>query len=261
MVVASLALGGTVGVLLSAGFLWWEVGRYAAPQVPVSRFDERKVLSAYTVGLFVGVPLAVSLVLFLAAAANGALPGAVLFLGLLVLGGELSQYLLTRSVYWGAGVARPFYAVSLRAGVGGILALAVVASYLGSTGWPSVVGVLTALLTALALVVLEVSAGLLAYRDVRPEAARIGGPWPAALFEVVAFFLLALGYDAGVAGRLLGPAVVILGGALAYRGRRAILGSVPAPPEPLRSDGSAPPAYGRTGAPEAPTAGRPPPGA
>ena len=48
MVVASLTLGAVVGVLLSGAFLYWEVGRYAEPQVPVTLFDERKELFAYT---------------------------------------------------------------------------------------------------------------------------------------------------------------------------------------------------------------------
>ena len=66
MPVASLplSLGALVGVGLSGGFVWWEVGRFAVPQVPVSLFDERRELIAYTAGLFVGVPLAVAFLLF-----------------------------------------------------------------------------------------------------------------------------------------------------------------------------------------------------
>jgi hypothetical protein len=58
VVVASLSLGAVAGVLLSAGFIWVEVGRYATPQVPETLFDERREIFAYTAGLFIGVPLA-----------------------------------------------------------------------------------------------------------------------------------------------------------------------------------------------------------
>src|SRR5208283_3550709 len=77
MVVPSLTLGGLVGVALSGGFVYWEVGRYSTPQVPQTLFDERKEVTGYTVGLFVGVPLAVAYILFVDSMANGALPGAL----------------------------------------------------------------------------------------------------------------------------------------------------------------------------------------
>jgi len=246
MVNVSIALGGLVGVVLSAGFLWWEVGRYAAPQVPVSVFDERKVLAAYTVGLFVGVPIAAAYLLLVASVANGALPGAALFLGGLVVGAEVSQLLLARSRYWGASPAVPFYAASFRAGIGGILALAAVAAYLGGATTPTVLGIGTALLTALALVALEVAGGLLSVRARSPAAARVGGPLPGALFGAVAFFLLALGPSAGPVGALAAPLVVTGGAALTYRGRRAILAEVPPPTgaAPLE-DEARPRSYGR----------------
>ncbi len=247
MVVLSLTVGGVVGVLLSAGFLWWEIGRYATPQVPVTVFDERKLLAAYTVGLFVGVPFAVAFVLFAASAANGALPGAALFLALLVGGTEAAQHFVARTAYWGSGPAVPFYLVSFRAGIGGILALAALASYLGGSVRPTALGVGSAALEALALVALEVAGGLLSLRDLRPSSARAGGPLAGALFALVAFFLLGLGPSAGATGALAAPLVVAAGALLAYRGRRGILASVPAPstaPRPL--EGGSRSAYGRT---------------
>ena len=247
MVVASLTLGGIVGVLLSGGFLWWEVGRFATPQVPVTVFDERKLLAAYTVGLFVGVPLAVAYVLLLASVANAALPGTALFLGGLVAGTELAQRLLQRSAYWGSGPAVPFYAVSLRAGVGGILAIAAVASALGGAGALAVVPIASALLTAVALVALEVVGGLLSLRSRTLRAARLGGPLVGAFFGAVAFFLLAVGPTAGPWGALAAPALVLTGAGLAYRARRGLLAEVPPPtgPPPKREDRE-PLAYGRT---------------
>jgi hypothetical protein len=247
MVVASLSLGGLVGVVLSGGFLWWEVGRYAAPQVPVTVFDERKVLAAYTVGLFVGVPLAAAYVLLTAAFANAALLGAGILLGGIVAGTEAAQLLLVRSAYWGSSVAVPFYAVSLRAGVGGILGLAAVASYLGGVRSPTVVGLSAALLAAGALLALEVAGGLLSLRSRSGSTRAAGGPWVGGLFGVVAFVLLGLGPAAGPVGSIVAPLVVLLGSVLAYRGRRGALDEVPPP----SAAGSALPsehpfAYGRT---------------
>jgi len=246
VVVASLTIAGVVGVVLSGAFLWWEVGRFAEPQVPETRFDERKLLAAYTVGLFAGVPLGVAYVLYVVSAANGALVGAVLFLVLLVVGTEAGQILVGRTRYWGTGPALPFYLVSFRSGVGGILALAAVAYYLGGTSWPTVVGLSAALLTAVALVALEVAGGLLSIVDRRPEAGRVGGAVAGGLFGVVAFFLLALGPAAGPFGMVLAPLVVTGGAFVVYRGRRAILEAVPPPSAVGRPSEDQPLAYGRT---------------
>ena len=229
MVDIALSLGGLVGVLLSAGFVWWEVGRFAAPQVPVTVFDERKVLAAYTVGLFVGVPLAATFLLLAASLANGALPGAALFLGGIVVGTEIAQFLLVRSRYWGAGTALPFYAVSFRAGVGGILALAVVAAYFGSVSSPSAIGIGTALLMAGALVALEVAGGLLSLVRQGSAVVRRGGPLAGGIFGTVAFFLLGVGPTAGVLGAVAAPLVILGGAWLTYRGRRGMLAEVPPP--------------------------------
>ncbi len=257
MVVLSLTLGAVAGVLLSTGFVWVEVGRYAAPQVPVTLFDERKVLAAYTVGLFAGIPLAAAYLLLLVSVANAALPGAALFLGGLVVGAEAGQLLLTRSKYWGASTALPFYVVSFRAGIGGILALAAVALYLGGTTTVTALGLGSAIATAVALVGLEVTGALVSLRPVGLAAARAGGPVAGGLFAVVAFFLLALGPVAGPGGSLAAAIVVLAGSALAYRGRRRLLAEVPPPTGPAPpTDAALPRAFGRTplpaGAPGAP---------
>jgi len=88
VVVASLSIGAVVGVLLSGGLVYYEVGRFATPQVEETRFNERRAIFAYTGGLFVGVPLAIFLLLFLTATGNGAWPGALLFMALLLATGE-----------------------------------------------------------------------------------------------------------------------------------------------------------------------------
>lgn len=258
MVVASLTLGGVVGVVLSAGYLWWEVGRFATPQVPVTVFDERKVLAAYTVGLFVGVPLAAAYLLLVASLANAALPGAALFLGSLVVGTEVAQRFLVRSGYWGRSPALPFYAVSFRAGTGAILALAAVAGYLGSVVVPTVEGTVAALLGAAALVGLEVAGAFLSLRRTSGSSIPSGGPLAGGLFGAVAFFLLGIGPTAGPAGALGAPLVILFGAALVYRGRRGWLAEVPPPTgaAPLRTE-DRPLAYGRTAPPDEPSGSGP----
>jgi len=248
MVVLSLTLGGVVGILLSAGFVWWEIGRYATPQVPVTVFDERKVLAAYTVGLFVGVPLAAAYLLLVTSLTNAALYGAAVFLGGLVVGTEVAQRWVERSAYWGSTPAAPFYAVSLRAGIGGILAIAAVASYLGTVTTPTVLGTLSTVLTAIALVALEVAGGLLSTRRPSAVSSRPGSPWAGGLFGAVAFFLLGIGPTAGPLGALAAPVVVLAGALTTYRRGRRILAEVPAPTGPapaLATDRPLP--YGRTG--------------
>lgn len=254
MVVPSLAIGGGVGVLLSGGFIWWEVGRYATPQVPVTLFDERKLLTAYTVGLFVGVPLALAYLLFLVALANGALVGGLVLLVGLAGGAELAQYLALRTTYW-KGPAVPFYALALRAGIGGILALTVLSSYLGSASLaPSELA--PAVVRTLAVVALEITGALVTLAPRAPAQGVGSHPLSGVLFGVFGFFLIGLGTLAGTTGELLGAAVALVGSALVYRRLRHLLADVPPPRTagaPLASTGAT--AFGRTDAKEP----RPPP--
>jgi hypothetical protein len=246
VVVASLSLGGLVGVVLSGGFVYWEVGRYATPQVPATLFDERRELFAYTAGLFVGVPLAVAYLLFATALANGALPGALLFLALLVGGGEAAQVFLLRTRYWGVGESGPFYALGFRAAIGGILALALFAAYLASPTLTAV-GLGAAGLDAVAVVALEVSTALLSVRLPPAPGRPSGGPWSGLLLGLVGFFLLGLGPLGGAVTEIGAPLVAILGATLAYQRRRSILGEIPPPnvATPPR-EAAAVGAYGRT---------------
>jgi hypothetical protein len=223
-----LSLGALVGVLLSGGFVWWEVGRYATPQVPVTLFDERRELFAYTAGLFVGVPLAIAFVLFFDSMANGALPGALLFLALLVIGTEIAQWALLRTRFWGPGESGPFYALGYRAAIGGIVALALVSQYFG-TASPTADGIALIVLQSVAVVGLEVAGALLSMRA-RPGSGRTGGgPVSGSIFGVVGFFLVGLGPIAGEAAAFGGALVALLGAALVYRRLRPILAAIPPP--------------------------------
>lgn len=246
MVVASLSLGAAVGVLLSAGFVWVEVGRYATPQVPETLFDERREIFAYTAGLFVGIPFAVVYVLYQFSMANGALPGALLFLALLVGGTELAQWAILRSRYWGRDESAPFYALGFRAAVGGIVALAVVSQYLsGATVTADGVGLVV--LESVALVGLEVTGALLSIPPGRGGPPRRGGALSGALFGGLGFLLLGVGPLGGETSAYVGAGLVLVVAAFLYRNLRAMLASIPppsaGPPAPVPRETSP---YGRT---------------
>jgi hypothetical protein len=252
MVDLSLSIGGLVGVVLSGGFVYAEIGRFATPQVPETLFDERREVFAYTAGLFVGIPLAIAFLFFLDSMANGALPGALIFLAALVGGTEVAQWALLRAHYWGGTGSGPFYALGYRAGIGGIFGLAIVAQYLAGPvlTWD---GVTLSVLESVAILTLEVAGALLSLPPSATEGRKGGGPVPGAIFGIVGFFLLGLGAlsDVGTLGGeevAYGAALVaLLGGFLVYHRLRPILAAIPAPsageaPPPR----PAPPTYGRT---------------
>jgi hypothetical protein len=257
----SLSVGALVGVLLSGGFVYSEIGRFATPQVPETLFDERREVFAYTAGLFVGVPLAVAFLFFLSAMSNGALPGAAIFLAGLVGGTELAQWALLRSHYWGTGESGPFYALGYRAGIAGIFALAVVAQYLAG---PSVTwhGVLLLLVESVAILALEVAGALLSLPPSEAAGRKGGGPLAGAIFGAVGFFVLGIGALSGVATvdaeavTYAAVLVALLGGLLVYHRLRPILFGIAPPsagaPPPVRE---VPPTYGRTDRPGAPANG------
>jgi hypothetical protein len=247
-----LTLGAVVGVLLSGGFILIEVGRYATPQVPETLFDERREVFAYTAGLFVGIPIALALLFFLASMANGALPGALIWLVLLVVVTEVAQWLLMRTHYWGHGESGPFYALGFRAGIGGIFGLAVVAQYLSG---PSVgaAGVAVVVSQAVALLGLQVTGALLSLPASEAAGRSGGGPFPGAIFAALGLFLVGLGplADPGTNGdptvAIAAAVVALIGAGLVYRRLRPMLALVPPPTaggvQPARRAAAT---YGRT---------------
>jgi len=246
MVLASLTLGAVVGVLLSGAFLYFEVGRFAEPQVPVTLFDERKELFAYTAGLFVGIPLAIAFVLFQISMGAGALIGAVVFLALLVVGDEVAQWALLRTRFWGTDPAKPFYALGYRAAIGGIISLAVVSQYL-SNPTITVDGTALVILESVAIVALQVAGSFLSLPAIVPGERTGGSAVAGGLFSTIGFFLLGLGAVGGETTAYGGALVALLGAALVYRRLRPTLASVPAPmagPKPPKE--AAPLPYGRT---------------
>jgi hypothetical protein len=252
MVDLGLTIGAIVGVVLSGGFVYGEIGRYATPQVPETLFDERREVFAYTAGLFVGIPLALAFLFFLASMSNGALLGAGIFLAALVIGTELAQRTLLRTHYWGTGDAGPFYALGYRAGIGGIFALAIVAQYLAAPTltWD---GVVLVLLESAAVLALEVAGALLSLPPSAALGKKGGGVWQGGIFAAVGFFILGLGALSGTsttsdeAVAYAAVLVALFGGLLVYYRLRPLLSLVRAPssgtPPPSRS---APLAYGRT---------------
>ncbi len=241
-----LSLGALVGILLSGGFVWLEVGRYAAPQVPASLFDERRELFAYTAGLFVGVPLAIVFVLFVDAMEGAALIGGLIFLAVLVVATEAAQALLLRTRYWGRGESTPFYALGYRASIGGIMVLALVSQYFASSVTITWDGIALVLLQSAAVVLLEVAGALMSVRAAPGERRSRGGPVSGGVFGVVGFFLLGLGALSGEAGAFLGAALALLGSYFVYQRLRPLLAAIPSPeaaPPLARTDATA--AFGR----------------
>lgn len=242
MVNVALSIGGVIGVLLSGAFVYFEVGRFAAPQVPRTLFDERRELFAYTAGLFVGVPIAFAFLLLESATANGALVSAIIDLAIVAAAAELAQWLLGRSHYFGGVAATPFYAVGLRAGIGAILILAAVTSILSSPtlSWE---GLVLAAAQSLALLAIQVNGGLQSIPRSAAARGASGGPISGLLVGFVALAVLALGLSVS---QLTGAAAALLvvGGLLpSYRRlRRRILEAAAAPPAPPPTES----AFGRT---------------
>ncbi|MGA7860871.1 MAG: hypothetical protein WCB19_03330, partial [Thermoplasmata archaeon] len=209
-----LEVGGFLGVLLSAGYVYLEIGKFATPQVPTSRFNESKALAAYVVGLFVGVPLALVWIFFEVSVAGGNAISAIIDVVLLAVGGQLAQTVLLRTHFFGFTPADPFYALAMRAGIGGLLTLGTVAEYLGGTVTP--LGIALAATQSVALVLIQVTGGL---RDLLPvpTASSVPRQRLASLFLVVVLYLLtALGEYYGTLYGLVGAALAIAGAAFLY---------------------------------------------
>jgi len=209
-----LEIGGFLGVLLSAGYVYFEIGKFATPQVPTSRFNESKALAAYVVGLFVGIPLALVWIFFEVSVAGGNAISAIIDVVLLAVGGQLAQTVLLRTHFFGFTPADPFYALAMRAGIGGLLTVGTVAEYLAGTVTP--LGIALAATQSAALVLIQVTGGL---RDLLPvpTASSVLRQRLTSLFLVVVLYLLtALGEYYGTFYGLVGAALAIAGAAFLY---------------------------------------------
>jgi hypothetical protein len=236
----ALSVGGFVGVLLSGAFMYWQVGRYATPQVPQTLFDERKEFVSYVVGLFAGAALVVPLV-FLEYALSPI--SALVDIALVVLGGEAVQWAAHRSVYF-RGEAFPFYALGIRAGIGGLLALGIVDVFLSGT--PTLDVGLYAAAQVVAVVLLEVAAAVLSLPNRgEPTSWRTGSPARSIVFTFLGFILLSFGLWVDPYTGAAAAGLAAIGAVWLYLQRREkVLGSV----VPPRTDGAALPAspYRRT---------------
>lgn len=225
----ALSIGGAVGIVLTGAYLWWEMGRYATPQVAENRFDERRMIFAYTLGLFVGILLVIPWDLFLLEMGIGNLLFAVFFLVALVLITELVQRLIRRTAYWGKGPSFPFYAVGLRAGIGAILILALVGPYLSSPviTWD---GVTVVVLQSLAILAVEVTGALLSFPTPATAGHRPGGGlFHASLISAIGFFLLGFNALGGEVVGSVAAGIALLGSLYLYRRLRGIFDRVPPP--------------------------------
>jgi hypothetical protein len=240
-VVDVVTSGAFAGVLASGAYLWLEVGKYAAPQVPRSLFDERKLIIGYTAGLFVGVILSVLFILLEGSLDGGGLISAILWIAVLVAVVEVAQILFGRSVYFGSDQALPFYVLAYRAGAAGLLGLAVVAQYL-THPTVSVLGIAGAVTEAVAFVLLMVAAGIQSTPRGPPDARRPGAVGRAALLEVFGFLFLAFGPLYGDTGVVV-AAIAVCGGSLGVylNNRDDVLGAVRPPPREVGEGGGSPP--------------------
>jgi len=210
-----LEAGGFLGVLLSAGYVYFEIGKFATPQVPTSRFNESKALVAYVVGLFVGIPLALVWIFFEVAVAGASAVSAIIDVVLLVVGGELAQTALLRTHFFGFTPADPFYALTMRAGIGGLLTVGTIAEYLGG-GTVTPLGIALAVTQSAALVLIQVAAGLRGLLPV-PTAYSVLRQRLASLFlQVVLFLLAASGQYYGTLYGLAGAGLAIGGSSFLY---------------------------------------------
>ncbi len=208
-------VGGVVGIALSAGFVYLEVGRYAAPQVPKSRFDETKELVAYVLGLLAGVPLTFAWLFFAAALLNSALLAAILDVVLLVVGGDIAQTVLLRTKYFGGGSADPFYALGLRAGIGGVLAIGTVSQYFGENFADPLAAALP-FLQAIALVLIQVAIGLRGLLPTETASAVIRQRVATLVLAVVLFGATAAVDVYGAAYGVVGALIAIGGASFLY---------------------------------------------
>jgi hypothetical protein len=223
MVNGALTIGGVVGVGLSAAFLYFEVGRFAAPQVPQSYFDERREFFAYTAGLFLGIALVAPWLFLLTAAAGGAFASAIIDIAIIVVGTEAVQWFLLRTRYFGSDRAGAFYALGLRSGMSAIFILGLVADYLGgSTITTEGVGIMV--LACIALLGLEVASGLLSVTRSPTRPAARGSPVRGGLIGALGLFLVSLGWATGGIFGIVALAIALVGTFVLYaRVRDALL--------------------------------------
>jgi hypothetical protein len=232
-----LEVGGFVGVLLSAGFVYFEIGKFAAPQVPTSRFNESKAVAAYVVGLFVGVPLALVWIFFEVSVAGGNALSALIDVVLLVAAGEVAQTLLLRTHFFGSTSADPFYALAMRAGIGGLLTLGAISEYL--TGVATPLGISYAATQSFALVMIQVTAGIRGQLPVPTSSSVLVHRLATFFLVLVLYALTAFGEFYGAFYGLVGAALAIAGAAFLYWDARP---TVLAPPRPRAPPTAAAPA-------------------
>ncbi|MEM0129035.1 MAG: hypothetical protein QXG65_02565 [Thermoplasmata archaeon] len=247
----SIATAG--GILLSALFVLWEFGHHATPQVRVSRFDERRGIFSYTLGLFVGILATVPFELYLFWAGAGNVLSAFVFLAVVVGITEGAQAAIRRTHYWGTGPSFPFYAAGLRCGIAGLLAVAVLSSPLAANP-PSPVAIVLSILAAVALLLLMVTSALLSLPPDPAGGRRGGGPVSGALLLFAGLFLVAFPYFAGPATGAVALLLAIGGSGYLYARLRSTFDRV-LPPRPPGS--AARPAPGRFARQEPRAAGPP----
>lgn len=254
MVDYTVTIAASVGVLLTAVFIMWEVGHYATPQVSENRFDERREIFAYTVGLFVGILLVIPWLYFQIAFGNADLIGVFVFLLIVVGLTELAQWGIRRTRYWGQGPSFPFYAIGLRCGIAALLITGLVAQYLTTPTitWDglTVIGVESG-----ALLMLEAATALISLPATPGSGRTGGGPLASSIILFVGLFLLGFNAFAGEAVGAAAALIALSGAIYLYARLRTILDRI-RPPTPAGRPEAIPGRFARTdrreGSPKSP---------
>ncbi len=217
-----LTVGALVGVLLSGGFVYAEIGRYATPQVPETLFD----LTARSLCLYRravrGDPARDRVFPFFLDGERGDPGGRDL--PRRTRGGDGGRPVGAPSLaLLGSRSERPVLRAQLPCGyLWGIFALAIIAQYLAITT-PTVDGILLVLIQSAAILALEVAGALLSLPPSTVAGRTGGGPVPGAIFRAVGFFILGVGALSGISMladeevAYAAALVALLGGIFVYR--------------------------------------------
>lgn len=174
--------------------LFFVLDRYAAPRVPKSLFDEKKVFLTFAVGIPLGIVLGVIFLAYASSLTAGDLGGASLLLLVFVLAAALLRRILVLTkTFGGVGGSDPLvpvHAMSYGAVSGGTVALALGFDLFGAYPNATLSNFLVLGGTALDLVVVEGWAGLRFGRAMRKGFSWLP-PLPVMGGEILALLALA----------------------------------------------------------------------
>jgi hypothetical protein len=175
--------------LIPAGLLlFFVLDRYAAPKVPVSIFEEYKVLVALIIGIPAGLPVAIIFEFYANSLVGGDLPSALIWFVMFILVASLGRMILLRFKLFAGNDKRspnsPFYVMAFGCGTAVTILLAEGNYYLGAN---------SDIPTALLLCMLSINLALVeGWSGLRFAAGRLSGEFPLSVLLVEAATLAAI---------------------------------------------------------------------